>query len=180
MFFHRRFRSNITHLAHHLENLPIPLISFAKKHSSPKGDSDLLLCGRWRRPKKQQVRIFSDPLDFSVFLQNTSTSRPCERSESARKSSEGTFSRGAPKKSDQVWVSDLGKWKMIPRAWEVYPEEMGDFLLFVKTGGFFQRGDHRMIFLGRKRFFISFFHDYKIKGRSSEHCPALFFFKNVF
>ena len=96
VLFHRRLRSNITHLAHHLENLPIPLISFAKKHSSPKGDSGLLLCGRWRRPKKQQVRIFSDPLDFSVFLQNTSTIRPCERSESARKSSEGTFSRGAP------------------------------------------------------------------------------------
>ena len=65
---------------------------------------------------------------------------------------------------------------MIPRAWEVYPEEMGDFLLFVKTGGFFQRGDHRMIFWGRKRFFLSFFYDYKIKGRSSEHCPALFSF----
>ena len=80
VFFHRRLRSNITHLAHHLENLPIPLISFAKKHSSPKGDSDLLFCGRWRRPKKQQVRIFSDPLDFSVFEQNTSTIRPCERS----------------------------------------------------------------------------------------------------
>ena len=157
MSFHWRLCSNITHLAHHLENLPIPLISFAKKHSSPKGDSDLLLCGRWRLPKKQQVRIFSDPLDFSVFEQNASTIRPCERSESARKSSEGTFSRGAPKKSDQVWVSDLEKWKVIPRAWEVYPEEMGDFLLFVKTWGFFQRGDHRMIFLVENVFFSIFF-----------------------
>ena len=45
---------------------------------------------------------------------------------------------------------------MIPRAWEVYPEEMGDFGLFVKTGGFFQRGDHRMILLGGKRFFLIF------------------------
>ena len=43
---------------------------------------------------------------------------------------------------------------MIPRAWEVYPEEMGDFLLFVKTGGFFQRDD---FFWGGKRFFLSFF-----------------------
>ena len=52
---------------------------------------------------------------------------------------------------------------MIPKAWEVYPEEMGDFLLFVKTGGFFQRGDHRMISFGGETFFYHFFMIIKLK-----------------
>ena len=63
---------------------------------------------------------------------------------------------------------------MIPRAWEVYPEEMGDFLLFVKTGGFFQRGDHRMIFLGGNVFFLFFFMIIKLK--EGPLSPALPFF----
>ena len=63
---------------------------------------------------------------------------------------------------------------MIPRAWEVYPEEMGDFLLFVKTGGFFQRGDHRMIFWGGNVFFLFFF--MIIKLEEGPLSPALPFF----
>ena len=51
-------------------NALIALNMSAEKLSSPRGDPGLLLCGRWRRPKKKKARYLVRPLGLkTVFMQ---------------------------------------------------------------------------------------------------------------